>query len=150
MKRPRCAHCLHRVATRPRGLCWGCHTNRTVRALYRIHSPTGHGAALSVGEKPLPDAPTDAAPGTAAKVAVLRARAKAGVQLHHPGDARDLEGHTGRDALGWEPPPPPRPVGPACSNCRKPLVMPNGGYRMCPACRERVLACYYARKARAS
>lgn len=29
-----CVHCQKRLAKRPRGLCWGCHSNLEIRALY--------------------------------------------------------------------------------------------------------------------
>jgi hypothetical protein len=41
------------------------------------------------GPCPLP-VPTDAEPGSPAKIAVLEARALAGQQLHHPDDRKDL------------------------------------------------------------
>lgn len=39
-------------------------------------------------ERPLPPEPTDAPPGSAAKVEVMRKRYWRGWQLHHPGDAK--------------------------------------------------------------
>lgn len=52
----------------------------------------------------LADAPTDAAPGTAPKIAVLAARRKAGVELHHPADVTletiDDEAERACDLLG--------------------------------------------------
>ena len=33
-----CRHCHKRPAWRPRGLCWSCHRNTAIRALYPIES----------------------------------------------------------------------------------------------------------------
>lgn len=40
MSRPLCAHCNRLLATRARGLCWGCHLKPDVRALYATTVPT--------------------------------------------------------------------------------------------------------------
>ena len=40
------------------------------------------------GPRPLPDAPTDAQPGSEEKIRILTERAAAGTQLFHPQDNR--------------------------------------------------------------
>ena len=84
-----CQHCHQRVATRPRGLCWVCYQSAAIRAAYVSTSKYAH---VGVGNDPssgqqLPEEPTMAAPGTAAKIEVLAARAAAGLALWHPQDA---------------------------------------------------------------
>jgi hypothetical protein len=85
-----CRHCKRPVreakAVR-RGLCWGCRQSPDIRAL---HPPpwtifagrpvTGFSSQAALGE------PTEAMPGTPEKVAVLEARAAAGLSLWHPED----------------------------------------------------------------
>lgn len=55
------------------------------------------GVGAGTGNRPLPADPTDAEPGSAEKIAVLAARAKAGVSLHHAAD-RTLPRQTDRPA----------------------------------------------------
>ena len=89
-RRPPCRHCGGNVACRPRGLCWPCFGDPAVRALYPTSAaPTsrrgvGNGVMASA---PPPSEPTDALPGSEAKMAVLAARAARGESLWHPSDA---------------------------------------------------------------
>jgi hypothetical protein len=91
LSRPLCRHCgpaTRRVANRPLGLCCRCYYTPGVREQYPSTSPharRGHGAGVT-GERPLPPEPTDAAPGTSAKVAALEQRARLRQQLWHPDD----------------------------------------------------------------
>ena len=95
-----CRHCQKAKANRPRGLCWSCYYAPGVRAKYPSTSKYGHrGPGLDVSGMVLPD-PTDALPGTPAKVRVLEERAAHGQCLWHPLDTQlDDEGrpcHAGR------------------------------------------------------
>lgn len=89
-KRPPCRHCGGRYSCRPRGLCWPCHRDGAVRALYPVkdspHSRRGVGNGVMASAPP-PSEPTDALPGSEAKMAVLAARAARGESLWHPSDA---------------------------------------------------------------
>lgn len=87
LKRPAaCRHCGRGKPNRPRGLCFRCFDNLTVRSLYPSTSKYARkGAGTGNGNAPLPE-PTDAAPGTPEKMAVLAARAAAGQRLWHPLD----------------------------------------------------------------
>jgi hypothetical protein len=95
-----CRHCGREVVTRPRGLGWGCYYTPGVKELYpstSIYAKRGVGNGHHT-HAPLPAEPTDAEPGSAEKVAVMEARAKAGVCLHHPRDEKVLpkpEGYAG-------------------------------------------------------
>ena len=88
--RPACRNCGGNVACRPRGLCWPCFGDPGVRALYPTSaapsSRRGVGNGVNAAAPP-PAEPTDAAPGTPEKVAVLSARAARGESLWHPSDA---------------------------------------------------------------
>jgi hypothetical protein len=100
---PLCKHCRGRLAYRPRGLCSRCYFTPAVRESYPPDPANGSDQACRgdgvrggrayrspVGRrcpKNLPLTPTDAMPGTAEKVEVLRERARQGVSLWHPGDA---------------------------------------------------------------
>lgn len=83
-----CRHCKQGSVCRPRGLCWGCYTTLSIRAMYPPTSKfayRGHGQYFAEGTEP--DAPTDALPGTPEKVAILAQRALRGQRLWHPADA---------------------------------------------------------------
>jgi hypothetical protein len=72
---------------RPRGLCNSCYVNPDIRHRYprfveRGVNVEGTGHILPAAE------PTDALPGTKAKVRVMAARALAGQAIFHPQDAR--------------------------------------------------------------
>lgn len=75
-----CRHCNRpTISYRRRGLCWGCYQQPGIRARYFI-----------VGKyrgQSLPARPTEARPGTEAKVLVMIERARKRQQLFHPEDA---------------------------------------------------------------
>jgi hypothetical protein len=74
-----CTDCRIAPVCRPQTSCRDCYVARE-RAGRRL----GHG--LGVSGHALPDAPTDAPPGSPEKVAELERRAAAGVRLWHPAD----------------------------------------------------------------
>jgi hypothetical protein len=84
----KCRHCKRVESNRPRGLCWSCYYTPGVRERF---PSTSKFARRGVGNhnivEVLPDAPTDALPGSEAKVAILEERARQGVSLWHPLDA---------------------------------------------------------------
>ncbi len=78
-----------------RGLCNGCHKDKGVRVLYPSRSRARQnrdGLGLGNAEPPPCTEPTAAIQGTAEKIAVLAARAAAGVSLWHPLDGKPTEG----------------------------------------------------------
>jgi hypothetical protein len=87
-----CLHCNKPAARHGRGLCQRCYKKRAIRALF----PAGN-SRLGLWAGPLPAAreaafrPTAHLPGTEGKVAVMAARAAAGLPLFHPDDARPPE-----------------------------------------------------------
>jgi hypothetical protein len=86
---PRCRHCRQCQPNRARGLCWRCHRDPAVRALY---PPSAARQARrsrpdQCGGYALPGQPTDAVPGSEEKIRVLAERAAQGVCLWHPLDA---------------------------------------------------------------
>lgn len=84
-----CRHCTKKKCNRPRGLCWTCYYAPGVTALYPITSKYARkGVGNVTGDRPMPPAPTTAAPGTEEKMQVLEARAEALQSLFHPADAR--------------------------------------------------------------
>ncbi|HEV3143522.1 MAG TPA: hypothetical protein VGZ47_06505 [Gemmataceae bacterium] len=83
-----CRHCQKTKANRPRGLCWSCYYKPGVRELFPSTSKFARrGVANFCGAAPLPDAPTDAPPGSEEKIRVLMERAANKQALWHPGDA---------------------------------------------------------------
>lgn len=83
----KCVHCHRKNASRPRGLCWKCFYTPAVRDVYPVTSKYApkHFGEFNGGYLP-PDAPTDARPGTPAKVAVLERRAEQMRSLWHEQD----------------------------------------------------------------
>ncbi len=85
---PLCRHCQKTRSNRPRGLCWSCYYTPGVREEYPSTSIFARrGVSDRNGRVQLPPEPTIASPGSAAKVAILEARARLGVALWHPLDA---------------------------------------------------------------
>src|SRR5436309_7666683 len=83
-----CRHCQKVKSNRPRGLCWSCYYTPGVRDLYPSTSKFARrGVSDFNGRVQLPARPTEALPGSPAKVAVLEERARLGLSLWHPGDA---------------------------------------------------------------
>ncbi len=98
--RPMCRHGEACVVSRPRGLCWACYRRPGVKELYPSTSKYARrGVSNTTAQSKLPD-PTDAAPGTPEKVAVMEARAARGEALFHPEDAPDTVGKVVRGRLG--------------------------------------------------
>ena len=84
--RPRCRHCHSAPVSRSRGLCWACFYDPAIRQLYpRFFVPTS--VPDGFGDRPLPDRPTRAAPGSPEKVEVLCRRARLRQTLWYPEDA---------------------------------------------------------------
>lgn len=103
--REMCLHCLQRVASRPRGLCAACYYADGVRERYptRLINQNPH-IGRPCGENTTPE-PTDAAPGSEAKILVLQQRLKQGQDLWHPLDNLqrvDAGKKEGRHDLLWE------------------------------------------------
>jgi len=91
--KPLCKHCANpdNAVNRPRGLCWSCYYTPGVKDMYPSTSKyarRGPQVDFCGGYK-LPPDPTDARPGTPEKQAVLMDRARRGVRLFHPDDARE-------------------------------------------------------------
>lgn len=88
-----CCHCKRRKAYTVRGLCWTCLQDPEVRVLFPSTSKFARkGGAMDDEENeyipsPCPE-PTNAIPGTDAKVAILEARLAARVELWHEDDVR--------------------------------------------------------------
>lgn len=85
----RCRDCKRRPVTRNLGLCGRCYQDPAVRAIYTTQTPPE--VPDRYGFQPLPELPTDARPGSEAKISILEARALTGSQLWHPRDWRDLD-----------------------------------------------------------
>jgi hypothetical protein len=86
--RPLCLHCRLRPFNRPRGLCWACYYAPGVRGRYESGSKFSRRGVGNFSGKAAAPEPTDAMPGTARKVAVMRRRAANAEDLFHPRDAR--------------------------------------------------------------
>jgi hypothetical protein len=99
LKAPCCRGCGNPRAKYPRGLCYRCYTTPAVRARHaRVQAGTARlGAGLAAPAAGSEPEPTDAPPGSAAKVEALAERARLGQTLYHPKDRRDRD-----DAPGWE------------------------------------------------
>jgi hypothetical protein len=83
-----CRHCHQAAISRPRKLCWSCYYAPGVRELYPSTSKFGRrGDGNFYGAAPLPPFPTQAAPGSPEKIALLTQRAQQRQQLFHPQDA---------------------------------------------------------------
>lgn len=88
-----CRHCNGREATRARGLCWRCSFNPEIRELYPKSS---HHMARRAevqdfcGGYTLPD-PCPHPPASPEKLAVLEARAAAGLSLWNPDDGPEID-----------------------------------------------------------
>ena len=83
-----CQHCGHAKAGRPRGLCWTCFYLPGVRERYAVSDSPYARRGLANGNRnaPLPESPTDALPGSEAKIAILAERARRREALFHPQD----------------------------------------------------------------
>ena len=84
-----CRHCQKVKSNRPRGLCWSCYYRPGVRDQYPSTSKYARRGVSDFNGKTAQAAlPTNALPGTEEKVAVLAERARLGLSLWHPLDAR--------------------------------------------------------------
>jgi hypothetical protein len=84
-----CRHCQKVRSNRPRGLCWSCYYTPGVRDMYPSTSKYARrGVSDFNGETHVAIQPTEALPGTQDKVSVLAERARLGLSLWHPRDAR--------------------------------------------------------------
>lgn len=83
-----CRHCRRNKVNRPRGMCFRCYYTPGVKDRYPSTSKYAN-RGLGYGRWSSPPAPfpTEFAPGTPEKVAVLEERARLGVSLWHPRDA---------------------------------------------------------------
>src|SRR5262245_8619764 len=76
-KQAACRHCRQVKTIKRRGLCRRCFYDPAVRPLYQSLDPRGRRYADAYRSAPLPE-PTDAPPGSAAKIEVMRQRAALG------------------------------------------------------------------------
>jgi hypothetical protein len=83
-----CRHCQKKKANRPRGLCWQCYFTPGVKNLHPSTSKYGRRGVGNMNRNRLPDEPTEAPPGSEAKLAILADRARKNLSLWHPNDAR--------------------------------------------------------------
>jgi hypothetical protein len=87
-----CQHCKRRKNCKPRGLCYRCHTDPDVRALYPPNGAWGAAGALGAAAELTPlypaSRPTYCRPGTVGKFLELCRRYAAREALWHPRDAR--------------------------------------------------------------
>jgi limonene-1,2-epoxide hydrolase len=84
-----CRHCQKVRSNRPRGLCWSCYYRPGVREMYPSTSKYARrGVSDFNGQSAVAAMPTQALPGTEEKVEILAERARLGLSLWHPRDAR--------------------------------------------------------------
>ena len=100
--RPTCRHCLKCVVSKPRGLCWACHRNMSVRELYAVAPHCVHGPGAGSGSGTPPVRPCPHPQGSPGRLDTMSRRAVAGESLWHPGDCReitaDVDGRAGHYA----------------------------------------------------
>jgi hypothetical protein len=90
-----CFHCKKKTWHPCRGLCNGCHRSPAIRELYPVLKGNSAQKTPSLGTRvklplPLPAEPTDAEPGSDAKIRVLMARLEREEHLWHPQDRNCL------------------------------------------------------------
>jgi hypothetical protein len=84
----KCRHCHQCKTTRPRGLCWSCYYTPKIRDRYPSTSIFARrGVGNFNGDAPLADFPSDAIPGSEAKIRILMERASRMQSLFHPLDS---------------------------------------------------------------
>lgn len=84
-----CRHCHKLPINRPRGLCWSCYYKPDVRTMYPSHAVHGQNGIHNdtrMADRGLPPTPTEAPPGSEAKIRVMIERAAARQTLDHPQD----------------------------------------------------------------
>ena len=95
-RRAPCRHCGASRVLHRRGLCYACYFTPAIRKKYGPVSPMGNKAlGFDTARQLLPPEPTDAIPGSEAKIRVLEARFAARLQMHHPDDAKLSQGDDG-------------------------------------------------------
>lgn len=87
MDRDWCQHCKEHPACKSRKLCHICYYREDIRILYDMGCERGLGANIGMVYL-LPSLPCNAYPGTIEKIKVMSERAKLGVSLFHPDDAK--------------------------------------------------------------
>src|SRR5579871_5882294 len=84
----KCRHCHRAKSSRPRGLCWACYYTPRIRDHYPSTSKFARrGPGNFNGIAPPADYPTDAYPGSEAKIRILMQRAGSQQSLFHPLDS---------------------------------------------------------------
>lgn len=87
-KRRKCIHCRRRAASRPRLLCGPCYHNMRIRNKY----PTlGKYTQDTNAQSQYARRPTDAIPGSEAKIRIMMDRVDNGLSAFHPFDSTFLE-----------------------------------------------------------
>jgi hypothetical protein len=95
-----CRHCNRAKVNRPRGLCWTCYYTPGVKDLYPSTSRYARrGIGNGYSDKPA-SVPTDAAPGSPEKLAVIADRVKSRESTSHPDDTAIKSGGTSGDFDG--------------------------------------------------
>lgn len=92
---PVCRHCSKKKANRPRGLCWTCYYTPGVLDLYPSTSKYAPKSSCWEEEPDggaTPAEPTDAPPGSLAKMRVMRQRLLRRETLFHPLDNKVVDG----------------------------------------------------------
>jgi len=92
----RCRHCQTlAIGRRRRGLCWKCYLDPAIRAQYPSQSNLGNrqrGEGCQqedrMDDPPLPEEPTEALPGSAERIEVMRERDTEGCHVRHPDDGQ--------------------------------------------------------------
>jgi hypothetical protein len=79
-----CAHCGREAHLQSRRLCRPCWLDPELRAAYGTATRRADDLPAVTGHDP--DGPTDAEPGSEAKIVILQRRLWAGHRLWHPGD----------------------------------------------------------------
>jgi hypothetical protein len=84
----KCRHCHRFKSSRPRGLCWACYYTPGIRDHYPSTSKFARrGLGNFNGDASPADYPTDAYPGSEAKIRILMQRAGRQQSLFHPLDS---------------------------------------------------------------
>lgn len=83
----RCLHCATRAISRPRGLCRYCYDSPGMRERYGLIPRIPQSETTPTVTR-APAEPTEALPGTEAKIEALASRIAGGVELWHTKDAR--------------------------------------------------------------
>jgi hypothetical protein len=84
----KCRHCHKANSSRPRGLCWACYYTPRIRDHYPSTSKFARrGVGNFNSDAPLADYPTEAIPGSEAKIRILIERAHSMKSLFHPLDS---------------------------------------------------------------